>query len=492
MTNTLHLTDGYKLDHRRQYPKGTTLVYSNWTARGSRMPQVDKVIFFGLQYFLKKYLQEDFENNFFSQPKSKIAKEYTRRINAYLGDNTIGSKHLEALHDLGYLPLKIKALPEGSRVNLRVPMLTIQNTDERFFWLTNYIETMLSASLWLPCTSATIADQYRTLFDCFSKKTSTIDWFTDFQGHDFSMRGMGSLESSMLSGAAHMTSFLGTDTFPAIDFLEQYYNANANQETIGISVPATEHSVMCMGTKKGEKETFRRIFTDLYPTGIVSIVSDTWNLWEVVGTYLSEFKDEIISREGKVVIRPDSGNPVKILTGYTGEEDSEGISELEKKGVVECLWDIFGGTVNKKGYKELDEHIGVIYGDAITLKRAKKILKRLQKKGFASTNVVFGIGSYTYQYNTRDTFAFAIKSTYGEINGEGVEIFKNPKTDDGQKKSAKGLLKVDQRGTTFVLYDQVSKEEEGQGALKTVFCDGKIINELSLSDIRNRISSLRK
>lgn len=485
--NPLHLTDGYKLDHRRQYPKGTELIYSNWTARGSRIDNVNQVIFFGLQYFLKKYLIEDFNRSFFSQDKTIMLQKYARRINNYLGENSIGTLHLAELHDLGYLPLKIKALPEGSKVNLRVPMFTITNTDKRFFWLTNYIETMLSASLWLMCTNATIAHLFKKIFDQYAEKTSDQAWFTDFQGHDFSMRGMSSLESASMSGAAHLTSFKGTDTVPAIDFLEEYYNADADKEMIGVSVPATEHSVMCMGEQTGEIKTFRRILKDLYPGGIVSIVSDTWDLWKVIGEYLPKLKAEILKRKGKVVIRPDSGDPIKILTGFTATEESCDLSVLEKKGVVECLWDIFGGKINSKGYKELDEHIGVIYGDAINLERAELILERLKNKGFASTNVVFGIGSYTYQYNTRDTFQFAIKSTYGVLNGQGIEIFKNPKTDNGIKKSAKGLLKVEKIRNDYVLSDQVTQAEEEQGELKTVFLNGKIQHETSLKEIRNLI-----
>ena len=480
--NPLLYTDGYKVDHRRQYPNQTTLVYSNWTPRKSRIAGINEVVFFGLQYFIKKYIIEDFNKNFFQQPKEEISKRYSRRINNYLGENKVGAKHIEALHDLGYLPMVIKALPEGVSVPVRVPMLTMYNTKPEFFWLTNYFETLLSTTLWMPCNSATIAKQYRTVLDTYANETSSIPEFVDWQGHDFSMRGMAGLESAVLSASGHLLSFTGTDTIPSIDFLENYYNANSDNELIGGSVAATEHSVMCMGTNSGEQETFKRLITEVYPNGIVSIVSDTWDLWKVLTEYLPNLKEEVMQRDGKVVIRPDSGNPVDIICG-----DPKGKTEVERKGVIELLWDTFGGSINKKGYKELDSHIGAIYGDSITIERATQICERLKQKGFASTNVVLGIGSFTYQYNTRDTFGFAMKATYGEVDGVGREIYKDPITDDGTKKSAKGLIKITKEEGVYTLKDQVSWEEEQKGELREVYRNGKLLIEESLSEIRKRV-----
>ncbi|WP_343631452.1 nicotinate phosphoribosyltransferase [Fluviicola sp.] len=480
--NPLLLTDGYKVDHRRQYPTGTTLVYSNWTPRKSRLDGVNEVVFFGLQYFIKKYILEDFEEHFFKQPKEKVLAQYERRINNYLGENQVGTKHIADLHDLGYIPMVIKALPEGAIVPMKVPMFTMYNTLPDFFWLTNYFETLVSAVVWMPCTSATLARQYRLILDKFAAETSSMPEFVDWQGHDFSMRGMAGIEAALISGMGHLTSFTGTDTIPAIETLEHYYGADSNKELIGGSVSATEHSVMCMGTIEDEIGTFRRLICDVYPKGIVSIVSDTWDLWKVLTNYLPQLKNEILGREGKVVIRPDSGDPVDIICG-----NPEGKTEYERKGVVELLWDTFGGQTNEKGFKELDPHIGAIYGDSITTTRATHICERLKAKGFASTNVVLGIGSYTYQYNTRDTFGFAMKATYGEVNGVGREIFKAPVTDDGTKKSAKGLMKVEFTNGTYVLQDQVSWEEEKQGALKEVFRDGKLLVDQSLAEVRERV-----
>ena len=482
MTNPLLYTDGYKVDHRRQYPDHTTLVYSNWTPRKSRIEGIEEIVFFGLQYFLKKYIIEEFDNNFFNQPKEEVLKLYTRRINNYLGPNSVGIDHIGDLHDLGYIPMVFKALPEGVSVPIRVPMFTMYNTRPEFFWLTNYFETILSTTVWMPCNSATIARQYRLILDKYAAVTSSVPEFVDWQGHDFSMRGMAGLEAALMSASGHLLSFTGTDTIPAVDYLETYYNANSDEELVGGSVAATEHSVMSMGTNEGEMETFKRLITDVYPNGIVSVVSDTWDLWKVLTEYLPMLKSEVLARDGKVVIRPDSGDPVKIICG-----DVDGKHEAEQKGVVELLWDIFGGSVNDKGYKELDSHIGAIYGDSITLDRARDICEGLKAKGFASTNVVLGVGSFTYQYNTRDTFGFAMKATYGEVNGEGRDIYKDPITDDGTKKSAKGLIKIVKDGDSYALVDQVSWEEEKQGELKEVYRDGQLLVDEKLSDIRSRV-----
>lgn len=481
--NPFLLTDFYKVGHPFQYPNGTTLVYSNLTPRKSRLDGVNEMTFFGLQYFIKEYLISYFNENFFKQPKEPLLKQYKRRVINSLGSDLPTYEHISNLHDLGYLPIEIKAIEEGKSVNMKVPVLTIVNTFPEYFWLTNFVESLISSILWQPCTSATIAKEYRKILNDFAEKTGMPQEFVQWQGHDFSFRGMSSLESSILSGMGHLLSFTGTDTIPAIDALEYYYGADSDKELIGGSVPATEHSVMCSGSKDGEIETFKRLITEVYPSGIVSIVSDTWDLWKVCTEYLTELKDLILSRDGKVVIRPDSGDPVKIICG-----NPDGQTENERKGVVELLWDVFGGTKTNKGYKLLDSHIGAIYGDSITRERATEICQRLMDKGFAS-QVVFGIGSFTYQYNTRDTFGIAMKATYIEIGEESREIFKKPITDDGTKISATGLLQVKLEDNKYILVDKVTWEEEKNSELKTVFKDGKLVKELSLSEIRNNVFS---
>ena len=477
------LKDGYKVGHKFQYPDGTTLVYSNFTPRKSRNPEQNEIVFFGLQYFVKEYLIRQFDENFFQRPKAEVIQQYKRRIDNYLGKDCIPYDHVEALHDLGYLPLEIKALPEGSLVPMRVPVLTIRNTKPEFFWLTNMLETLMSTILWKPSTSATTAFEYFQTFTNYARETVGDDLsFVPWQGHDFSFRGMSGIEDAVMSGAGHLLSFTGTDTIPAIDFLENYYNADCETELIGGSVPATEHSVMCMGTKDGEIETFERLITEVYPAGIVSIVSDTWDFWQVITEFLPQLKHQILARDGKVVIRPDSGDPVKIIVG----DPAAPVGSPEYKGAIACMWETFGGSVTPQGFKLLDAHIGLIYGDSITPARQLAILEGLKQKGFASYNVVLGIGSYTYEYVTRDTFGFAMKATYGEVDGEGRDIFKDPKTDDGTKKSAKGLMAVHRDAVTgkYVLQDQCTWEEEAQGELKTVFLDGKLTIDWTLSEIR--------
>lgn len=562
--NPLNQIDFYKADHRRQYPEGTDLVYSNFTPRSDHLSTIPlelsthKVVFFGLQYFILKYLMEDFNEKFFDDNQDWVVNSYKRRLDNALGKDAVPVDHIRALHNLGYLPLEIRALPEGSLVPVKCPVLVLWNTHPDFFWLTNYIETIMSSYLWQPITSATTAYHYRLLLDKFAKETGADPAFVDFQAHDFSFRGMPGPEAAAMSGSGHLTSFVGTDTIPAIDLVEDYYNANSDKELVGASVPATEHSVMCLGQKESELETFRRLIEDVYPKGIVSIVSDTWDFWKVITEYAAQLKDKIMARDGKVVFRPDSGDPVKIICGsidiheikddiqigywaeailssivrtetphgepgpdsetgyfrqnglihkitvnftwdrydkqyYYLDDSSVASDEIvdlapEQKGAVECLWELYGGTTTDLGYKVLDQHVGLIYGDSITLERATQILTKLKAKGFASSNIVFGVGSFTYQHVTRDTFGFAVKSTYGEVEGVGYDIFKDPVTDGGIKKSAVGRLAVllDEKGE-FVLHDRQPEFYNEGDQLVTVFRDGELLVEHKFSDIRKRI-----
>lgn len=556
-------TDGYKVDHRRQYPEGTELVFSNLTARSSKLSNLpesahnNETVFFGLSQFIDRFLLEFWNEGFFNRPVEEVVGEYTRHINMYLGPNNIGDEHIRELHAYGRLPITIRAVPEGTSVPIQVPYMTFHNTPGRpeFFWVTNYLETLISAEMWKPITSATTAKAYRTLIKEYCEKTGGSLDFVDFQGHDFSFRGMSGYWDACVSGTAHLTSFLGTDTVPALAFAEKYYRGSESP-ILGVSVPASEHSVMCMGTQDDEIGTFRRFINDLYPTGVVSIVSDTWDFWKVITEFSVELKDEIMKRAGKTVFRPDSGDPVRIVCGYNwdgvdyedekaakaaaqshlldfvlpnGEEGDfqygelyqvikikgkfyafevydayflgsgsyeavikEELTEHEVKGAVECLWDIFGGTVTPKGYRTLDQHVGLIYGDSITYERCEAILKGLEMKGFSSDNVVFGIGSFTYQYVTRDTYGMAVKATFGIVNGEERQIFKDPKT-GSSKKSAKGITVVSNYGGHLTLLDQLDWESYIQyigspgDAFETVFLDGVKQISPSLEEIRKRV-----
>jgi len=478
--------DGYKGDHRRQYPDMTQYVNSNWTARGSRVQGQREVVSFSLQAFLQERMMDDFQRLFFDVPLEKVLKRHARRMNGYLGPNDMGVQHIADLHDLGYVPLQFSGLEEGTLCPLRVPQFTVQNTLPEFFWMTNAYETLTSTSVWQPSTSATTAYRFRKLLNQYGAFTGTAPEGIGYQGHDFSFRGLPGLEAAAASAAGHLLSFIGTDTVPALDWIEQYYWGDEPDDyVIGQSVFATEHSVMCAGGKVGELQTFERLL-GLYPTGIFSVVSDTWNLWHVLTDILPKLKDQIMEREGKMVIRPDSGNPADILCG-----DPEAVRGTpESKGVVQLLWEVFGGTKNKYGYKELDSHIGCIYGDAITFERATEIMQRLAASGFASGNVVFGVGSYSYQHVTRDTYGHAMKATWAQVDGEGRDLFKKPITDGGEKFSATGRLAVHayDDGELYVI-EKATPEEEAASLLVPRWKDGEFLSRTSISQVRAKLWS---
>ncbi|ANA86435.1 nicotinamide phosphoribosyl transferase [Gordonia phage OneUp] len=478
----LFQTDAYKLGHRDQYllAGNTTRVYSNFTNRKSRLPGVDRVVHFGLQAFIQKHLVEAFEP-FFAADEDLVCDLYEERVTQILGPNTIGSDHIRALHRKGYLPLRFCAVPEGTLVPIRVPSFTVENTDPEFFWLTNYIETALSAGVWQASTSATIAHEYRLILDQAAEGTGAPMEAVDFQCHDFSYRGMSSQESAQLSGAAHLLSFSGTDSLVALDWIDRYYGG----EYVAGSVPATEHSVMCTGIEQvGEQELFSRLL-DLYPTGIFSVVSDTFDLWKVLTEYLPALKDKIVARDGKIVIRPDSGDPEKIICGDPTAE----WGTPAWYGVVRLLDMHFGSRMNAACYLELNPHVGVIYGDSITLERAAVITGRLAQMGYASTNVVFGVGSYTYQYNTRDTFGSAMKATWAEVDGKGVNLLKDPVTDDGTKRSATGRLAVHRDHGELVLIEKARPGEEVTSLLQPVWENGEFIRRQTFAEVRETLAA---
>jgi len=543
LQTALTSVDSYKLGHAPMYPKGTTKVYSNFTPRSSahfgvpREYKDNRIVWFGLRAFLEE-LKYFWDETFFKHPVETVVAEFVQFVAPFVGPNGFDESHIRALHALGYLPLGIKALPEGSKVNIGVPVLTITNTVPHAFWLPNYLETWMSCELWKSSTSATTSSIYRKVLEKYAALTGGSTEFITWQGHDFSVRGMSGIVDAAKSGAGHLLSFSGTDNCPAVKLVNDVYRGK--ETFVGGSVPATEHSVMCAGGKDTELETFRRLVTE-FPSGVISIVSDTWDFWNVVGgpTSLSaQLKGVINARTpdqfglAKVVFRPDSGDPVKIMCGYKywdidtygppnefemadhgyeaikmgdryyvadfsyfpdGSPDAvrfgKELTVYEIKGAVECLWDTFGGTTNAMGYRTLSPRVGLIYGDSITVQREEAILKQLMAKKFASDNAVFGIGSFTFQYVTRDTFGWAMKATYVEIDGVGVEIFKDPKTDAGTKKSAKGLLQVELVGNVYKLNDCVAPEEEATGEMVPVFLDGEILPGESYAEIRARLAA---
>lgn len=590
--------DAYKAGHIYQYPSATQYLMLNLTPRGDKWfntpLETDGVVAFGIQRFVKDYLVDHWNATFFERDKKEAVDEILEIMNGVLGADAIKRHHWEELHDLGYLPVAVYSVEEGTIVPMRVPMIIFKNTVEGFHWVAGYLEDAFSAEIWKACTIATIALHYKRICKSWADKTCDNDFHLPWQCHDFAMRGMSGFTDDAFNTVGHLTSFKGTDSFPAVYTAKRAYGQFMTVSDIGNSVPATEHSVMCANISwnmkdlteddihsqyimqsdslldakrwRGEVKTFEHLLVDVYPTGIASVVSDTYNFWRTVTEILPELREVILKRDGKLVIRPDSGDPVHIVTGYraiewenaksmyykhmstispnntylldailncnmsdmgygfsawlisegyelvvdaedfnvadtvnlkdtykTGQVVVKPMLTAEIDGAIKTLYNIFGGTVNSKGYKVLDEHIGLIYGDSITLERAEEILSRLAEKGFASSNVVFGVGSYTYQYMTRDTFAFAVKATLAQMDGEEIMLAKDPKTDSGLKKSAFGgvvpmwdgdkLEAVD--GFGFAEFE--SALDNPQCALKLVFCDSQPYGYVNLRDVRNVI-----
>lgn len=584
-----HMVDVYKIGHADMYTEGTDFLYSNLTPRSDKYFRSSgvskmydgKMVVFGTQGSIMEIV-EDWYDSFFSKPKEDVIRRYRRRVNGVIGEGKVSTARMEALHDLGYLPLEIKTIDEGARIGMKVPMLTIKNTLPEFFWLVNYLETALSDQIWQITTNATIAYEYKRILTAAALRTGAAVEAVMFQGHDFSMRGMPGYVAASRSGSGHLASFGGTDTIGAIDYIEDYYGAGLDLDAYFIagSIPATEHAVSSsniltraahldkMGATgdvrmMAEADFLLHYITKLNPSGFCSYVADTYDYWGLLTDVLTrvDVKAAIMARDGRLVIRPDSGDPLEIICG-TGARNfntlGEALAEIEEehttqaaeecegsynqgcdeystvvfvkedskyyeittagfeynrhdkryyyvdgyddavaveveatpemKGSIQVLWEIFGGTVNAAGFKELDSHIGLIYGDSITLARAQAITDRLEAMGFASTCVVFGIGSYTYQCNTRDTFGTAMKATGTGVSGEFFEIYKDPATGDKLKQSARGLLRVDLVDGDYVLTDKVTAEQEAGGELKVRFKDGKFFNVENIDTIRKRLA----
>ena len=270
-------TDYYKTVHHRAYKPGLESLTSYWTPRMTRFDSINKVVMFGLQAFIKEGLIERFNRDFFERPLEEVVAEYKRVITHTMGADYADTEHIEELHKLGYLPIEISAVSEGTRVPVKVPMIRITNTDKRFGWLVNYLETYMSCNIWQPMTSASIAYRFKEIVSEYYEKTGCTRDVKTACG-DFSMRGMPSEDSACSSSAGHLLSFTGTATIPAINWLEQFYNANIEEETVGMGTPSMEHSVMCTYGRE-ELDAYRHLITEVFPKGPLSIVSDTYDYW---------------------------------------------------------------------------------------------------------------------------------------------------------------------------------------------------------------------
>ncbi len=480
-TNPMLLIDFYKGVHAEMLPKGISKSVSYFTPRMSRVKMWDKVVMFKLQAFCKEYLIDYFNENFFSIPFEDAIGEYKRVMDASLGENVYGLEKIEKLHKLGYLPIEIVALPEGTLVPMHVPMFGITNTHKDFAWLPQALESLISAEMWHPMLAATVGYTYRQIVNKYYDLTCDDNIPRARALGAFDFRGEECLPSAEAAGAGWCLSFLNTASVPVIPYLEAYYNCDCTKEPVAFGAPSTEHSVMCSNyAVDGDEETLlRRLLTEIYPNTSFSCVLDSYDYWNVINVILPKLKKEILEHNGCMLMRGDSGDCVEVVTK-----------------TVFKLWEIFGGTINSKGYKVLDPHVKAIYGDSITIQRCEEIYRILEEAGYACSNVSLGVGSFSFQCVeedgilkpfTRDTFSSCIKATYCEINDVPYPIFKNPK-DGGFKKSQKGCCIVYEEDGELKFKDGYNwAETTHMNLLKPVFRDGKMLVEQSLSEIRNRL-----
>lgn len=463
--NVLLATDVYKMSHMPFYPEGTTKVYSYLIARSDK--KIPFTVFFGLQYYMENYLSQKITH--------AMVDEFLEYREMILGSNPPEViKKMRALADLGYLPLKIKAVEEGTVMPVKNVLMTMTNTHEDFAWVVGFTESLV-LKIWNTITVASYSMKLRQLCEKYAKETCDNNLHVDWQVHDFGYRGVSSEETAALSGAAHLINFRGTDTVPAVKFLKQNYGATG---LIGMSVPASEHSVMCAFGQENELQAFHNMLNQ-NPSGIVSIVSDTYSLWNVLQNFGPILKDKIEARDGKVVFRPDSGNPELIICG----DPSAPEGSPENLGAIRILEQVFGSSVNSKNKIVLNPKIGLIYGDGMYFERFERILERLNEMGYASSNLVIGVGGLLLQQHSRDDQGFAIKATYVEINGVGRNIVKDPVTDSG-KKSHTGLINLYRTNGEYRTSDQ--QESDHFGVLQTVFYEGAITRKYTLDEIRKR------
>lgn len=490
--NPLLLLDYYKTTHHDQYPTGLTKLVSYLTPRKSRIFD-DKVVVFGLQGFIKEYLIDYFNENFFNVSKEEVLRSYSRVLNATLGSKNYNIQKIADLYDLGYLPIQIKAIEEGTRVPMKTPVLEITNTHPDFAWLVNTIESLMSSEMWHSMIAATVGFWYKRIVKKYYDET--VDYSGDALYRalgDFSFRGAESTEAATKGSVGWLASFYNTATVPAILYAEKYYNCDCDKDVVGLGQVSAEHSTTscCKQVYGDERTTVKLWLETIYKDSNFTYVSDTYDYWEFVKETIPSLKAEILAHNGCFLIRGDSGDPVDIALKTIPE-----------------LWSTFGGTINSKGYKVLNPKIGFIYGDSITIQRCAEIYEGLKKFGFASSNVKLGVGSFSMeavvdpengvlQPFTRDTYNIAVKATYAEIYGKPLMIFKDPKTDTGAfKKSNKGMCVVaqnEENGSIKVIDGFTSENIESANEiniLETVFKDGVMIKEQSLNDIRNVLNS---
>ncbi len=456
--NILLLTDSYKLSHYKQYPPNTSQIYSYFESRGGKF---DHITFFGLQYLLKNYLA----GTVITQQKiDQAAKLYTAHFGTDTLFNRAGWQYILDKHQ-GRLPVRIKAVAEGTVVPAHQVMMTVENTDPACYWLTNFLETLL-VQLWYPCTVATISREVRSLILHYLEQTGDPQ-LIDFKLHDFGFRGVSSVESAGIGGAAHLVNFLGTDTVAALTFIQDFYETD---EVAGFSIPAAEHSTITSWTQAGEQDAYSNMLAQ-YPTGLVAVVSDSYDVYHACEKLWGEaLKEQVLQRNGTLIVRPDSGVPKDVVLK-----------------VVEILGEKLGYTINAKGFKVLVPQVRVIQGDGVNYESIGEILANLANHGWSADNIAFGMGGALLQKVHRDTQKFAFKCSCATVDGQDRLVYKDPITDQG-KRSKKGRLKLIQTADGFQTVQQESPEED---CLQTVFEDGYLRKTYTFAEVKaNTLATL--
>lgn len=449
--NIMLLTDSYKISHYKQYPPGTTEIYSYFESRGGKFKDVT---FFGLQFLLKEYL----EGQVVTQEKIDQAEVI---YNQHFGTPELfyreGWEHILKEHG-GKLPVRIKAAPEGSVIPYSNVMMTIENTDPKCFWLSNFLETLL-VQAWYGCTVATQSREMKKLILKYLEETGDPAGI-NFKLHDFGFRGVSSVESAAIGGAAHLVNFMGTDTIAGLTFIQDYYNT---KNMFGFSIPAAEHSTITSWKRENEKLAYANMLTQ-YSKGLVAVVSDSYDIYNACEKiWGQELKDMILKRDGTLVVRPDSGVPKDVVLK-----------------VIEILGSKLGYTTNAKGYKVLVPQVRVIQGDGVDYEEIGVILENLKAHGWSADNVGFGMGGALLQKLDRDTQKFAFKCSEAIVNGERRDVYKDPITDHG-KKSKKGRLKLVKENN---LYKTVSEADAGQDELQLVFENGVVKKQYTFEEVK--------
>ena len=446
--NLLLNTDSYKVSMFKQYPAGTTGVYSYIESRGGRY---DRTVFFGLQAFIKEYLLEPITQNDIDVAAT-ILETHGEPF------NRAGWEYILNKHN-GYLPLVIRAVPEGTVVPTKNVLATIENTDPECFWLTTYLETALLRAVWYPTTVATQSWTIKQVIADYLEKTGDPT-LIDFKLHDFGARGVSSLESAGIGGAAHLVNFMGTDTISGLLYAREYYNAGI----AGFSIPAAEHSTITSWGRDNEVKAYENMVTQFAkPGAIVAVVSDSYDVYNAASKlWGEELRQQVIDSGATIVIRPDSGDPVTV-----------------NRQLIEILGQKFGYTTNAKGFKVLN-NVRLIQGDGVNELTIRSILGGFMAMGWSADNIAFGMGGALLQALDRDTQKFAMKCSAAQINGKWIDVQKDPITDSGKKSKAGRVTLFQNRDGTY--YSGV--EDWMQPALIEVFRDGKLVKEYTFEEVR--------